>query len=235
MVSGESDYCSNGHEVGRGANFCGVCGQSKVAARTCANGHEVSSGQAFCGSCGSAVSETPAREDGHDVVKNRRKVFLLVGALAALVVLAAGAALMIARLYGGVSVTQQNITQLLKDGGIECDELQSLAPGQGTPQGELVQTTLVACVVQRSDGSPDNDKSFAIFVADSAEDLGKTLRVTGSCDNDVDSTLVAYGDNWLAATGAAQPDAVVTQEIASALGGEVSTSDVITERFCQLA
>lgn len=236
MEGNDEVTCRNGHPVGEGVKFCGVCGTPVVAAPTCPNGHEVTPGQSFCETCGAQVTEGSAGAE--EVHPTRRKAWILIGGIVAVVVVAIGAAFLVVRARAIPEVSAENVSALLKDGGIECDDVNSVAAGQGTPEAELLQTTIVACIFKDASGEMDNTRTFGIFVADSPEALGKTIRVSGGCDGgdpEDDDLLVAYGPNWVAGGSLEMSQGAYVQEIATALGGEVTTNTDVVARFCELA
>lgn len=202
--------------------------------QSCPSGHPVGPGQSFCAVCGQAVSTSapssvpPAAQTGP-----KKNVWVIVGAVAGVVVLAVLAFVLVRTLGGPPEVTADNAVELLREGGIVCDEVSSVAAGEGSTEAKLIPATVIDCEVNDSDGNVDSEASVALLVADSEDGLAQVLDVSGMCANESNMTdVIAVGDNWLGASQSAEPSAVLAQQIADALGGSVTTAGQLTARLC---
>lgn len=224
--------CPQGHPTTQDATFCGVCG-ARVAPvpRVCPAGHPVAEGQAFCETCGASVplvATTPTSAQG-----SSKTVWIVIVAIIVVIALAVAAFLLYRTFASAKEVKPETVRSLLTEQGLACDDYSSVAAGQGTTEAELFNATLATCSNNGSDGERDSATSYGLLIADSAEDLVKAIRVTGFCESaENDSNVVAYGDNWLASGESSNPSATLAQEIASALGGEVTTIGQWKTRVC---
>lgn len=223
--------CPSGHDIPESAQFCPTCGASvKPVGAACPSGHALEPGQAFCPTCGSAASVPHSSTEP----KPRRTPLVVAAAIVALLLVGVGAFLLIRNLTATPVVTAGNVASLLAEGGITCDDLSSVAAGQGSAEAELVRATLISCEVNGSDGEVDRGRSVGLFVADSAEDLGKVLKLSGICESEDNLTdPVAVGLNWIGSGQGEDPSAVLTQRLADALGGRVTTAGEFSAEVCE--
>lgn len=205
-----------------------------VPGQSCPSGHPVGPGQAFCAVCGQAVSPavtaavSPAAQAG-----SKKNVGVIVGAVAGVVVLAVLAFVVVRTLSGPPKVTPENAVELLREGGIVCDDVSSVAAGEGSTEAKLMPATVIACEVNDSDGNVDRDASLGLIIADSADDLAKVFDISGTCASEDNMTdVIAVGDNWVGSGQSSEPSAVIAQQIADALGGSVTTAGELTARVC---
>ena len=222
--------CPSGHPVPAGAQFCPQCGGPITPqAQTCPSGHPLAPGQAFCPVCGAATSAAPTTEDA----KPNRKPLLIAIAVIGVIVIGAAAFWIFRSMNSAKEVTAGNAASLLRQGGIVCDDVSSLAAGQGSAEAELIPATIIACDVQGPDGTVDRDKSVALIVADSDEDLAKVMRLSGICENEDNLTdVIAVGANWIGTGQGSDPSPDMAQQVRDALGGEITTAGEFKKEVC---
>ena len=203
------------------------------APRLCPQGHEVAEGLAFCESCGAPVTESAAGPASP--ASGSRRTWIIVAAGAAAVVVAAVIVLLVVR--GATSapeVTVQSARSLLEEGGITCAEYSSLDAGEGTPEGDLLNATLVSCDVEGANGDKDVEASVALIISDSPESLDSFLTVSGLCESEGNlDDVLAVGGNWIGSGQGSDASPVVAQRIADALGGEVTTAGELLAGVCE--